>query len=125
MIKLETENLIIRDHAEEDLVSLHELLTDNDVMKYLDFKSVTIEDTKNNLQISMDESDKNENRKKHYFAIINKKTGDHIGEIGFTVIKKNDTGGICNLGYFINKKLWGYGYTTEEFIKFKFFFIKD
>jgi ribosomal-protein-alanine N-acetyltransferase len=113
MIKIETARLIIRDHIEDDLKPLHRILSDEAVMRYLDFGSKTIEDSEHSLKTSIEESLKNFGREKYYFALIEKQNGLYIGEIGFTVIKKSETGGICDLGYFILSEFWNKGFVTE------------
>ncbi|SDY92582.1 Protein N-acetyltransferase, RimJ/RimL family [Evansella caseinilytica] len=113
MIAIHTERLIIRDHIESDLEALHKLISNKEVMNYLpEIMTETIEESKLNLHEAIEES-KNDNRVKYYFAIINKKTDQFIGEIGFTKIKECTEGNILNLGYFIFKEYWGRGYAVE------------
>lgn len=110
---LETERLIIRENKAEDLYKLHDLLCDKEVMYYMQFASNTLEDTKENLQLSINEQARGQEREKYYFAIEEKGRLNYVGQIGFDIIIKNSSGGICDLGYFIHKRYWGLGYTTE------------
>lgn len=113
MVRLETERLIIRDHQVDDLEHHHKLMSDIEVMSYIqDIMTHSLEESKENLMFSIQES-KNPNRKHYFFAIINKLTGTHIGSIGFKVLEENDVSGNVELGYFIFKKYWGKGYTYE------------
>ncbi|TFB12733.1 N-acetyltransferase, partial [Filobacillus milosensis] len=52
-------------------------------------------------------------RSKFFFAIIDKNTGDYIGEIGFIRKSKSIFGDIMELGYFIREVYWGKGIVTE------------
>jgi [ribosomal protein S5]-alanine N-acetyltransferase len=113
MIVLETSNLLIREHEYADLQEMHSLLSDKEVMKYLDFGSETIEDSEKNIRQCIEESCKTTERTKYYFAICEKNSKDYIGEIGYTVINISDSSGICNLGFFIHKIYWNKGYATE------------
>jgi len=37
-----------------------------------------------------------------------------IGDVGFTVLAKNEYGGIAECGYFLQKEYWGRGMATES-----------
>lgn len=113
MVKLQTKRLVIRDHIEEDLTFLHSLISDKKAMFYLeDIMTNTLEESKKNLKVSMDEAKLN-NREKYFFAITDGETGEYIGEIGFTVFIDCPQGKIAELGYFILQKFWGQGIVTE------------
>jgi [ribosomal protein S5]-alanine N-acetyltransferase len=113
MINIETDRLIIRDHIEEDMDSLHNLLSDEKAMHYLsDIKTSTLDESKQNLYEAIKESHL-ENRTKYFFAIIEKATNNYIGEIGYTVVIDCPYGKVVNLGYFILPIHWGKGFVTE------------
>lgn len=113
MIKITTSRLIIRDHIEEDLVAMHELLSDEKTMFYLPgLREKSIEGTKQNLQNAIDEAN-SVNRRKFFFAIIDKNTQDYIGEIGFTKKIESTLGNVMDLGYLIKEVYWGKGIITE------------
>ena len=113
MVKIETEGLIIRDHIEEDINSLHRLLSDEKAMYYLqDIKTNTLDESKQNLYEAIKECQL-ENRTKYFFAIIMKETNQYVGEIGFTVTIDCSYGKIVELGYFILPSYWGKGIVTE------------
>ncbi len=114
MIRLETDRLIIRDHIEEDIVDLHKLLSDSKVMYYLqDLKTNSIEESKLNLRVSINESN-SDSREKYFLAITDKKTDEYIGEIGVTKLLNSKFGNKFELGYFILEKYWGNGIVTES-----------
>ncbi|MDP4089376.1 MAG: GNAT family protein [Bacillota bacterium] len=110
---LETERLIIRENEERDLDKLHELLSDREVMYYLEFGASTRDDTRKNLNLSIEEQARGKDREKFYFTIEERGVVNYVGQIGFDIIARNESGGICDLGYFIHKRYWGMGYTTE------------
>ena len=84
MIQIETERLIIRDRTTSDLEDLHSILSDSKVMYYLpDIETVTKEESEENLKVSINEI-QSKNRSKYFFDIYEKKTLEHIGEIGYT-----------------------------------------
>ena len=113
MIKLITDRLILRDHVVEDLETHHKLLSNDNVMKYLqDIKTNNIEESKQNLQKIIDDS-LSKDRKLFFFRIENKVTNEFIGEIGYTVIQNTPYGKLVHLGYFLKEKYWNKGYATE------------
>ncbi len=112
MVRLETERMIIRDHQKTDLKAHHNLISNDEVMYYIqDIKTASIYESKDNLEFSISESIA-ENRVCHFFAMIDKVSNEHIGSIGFTILEKGDSGN-AELGYFIHKEFWGKGFTTE------------
>lgn len=123
MVRLETDRLIIRDHVESDISSLHKLLINEKAMYYLpEIQTNNMDESKQNLYEAIKES-KLENRTKYFFAIILKDTNEYIGEIGFTVLINCEYGKIVELGYFIKPIFWGRGVVTEaakEVIKYAF-----
>jgi len=113
MVKLFTERLIIRDLTIDDLENHHKLISDNNVMRYLqDIKTNSIEKSKENLLMAIDNI-KSESRELYFFLIENKFTNEFIGEIGYTVMKNTSYGKLVNLGYFIKEICWNKGYITE------------
>lgn len=113
MIKIKTDRLIIRDHIEDDIDSLHRLLSDEKAMYYLpDIKTNTLDESRENLYEAIKES-KLEKRTKYFFAITIKETSEYVGEIGFTVTTDSIHGKIVELGYFIMPNYWGKGIVTE------------
>lgn len=113
MIKLETKRLIIRDNIEEDLNGMHSLMSDREVYRHdLDFYSDSLNSTKTKLLSSIEEAGKKD-RKKFWFAIVEKNSYEYVGQIGITIVSDQIENGVGQLAYFIHKKYWGRGYTTE------------
>lgn len=113
MVSFETERLLIRDNLESDISMHHKLMSDLEVMRYIqDIMTITLEESKKNLEFSIEES-KKEDRKCFFFAMLEKDTGNFVGAIGFTIIEKTNDHGIAEMGYFALKDYWGKGYVTE------------
>ncbi len=123
MISLETTRLTISDHTIEDLPDIHRLLSDSRAMYYVeDLRTNSLEESLQNLSTAIEEAGLEE-RKKYFFRIADRTTGEYIGEIGFTVTLNTPLGKLVNMGYFILPEFWGKGITTEaarEVIKFAF-----
>jgi ribosomal-protein-alanine N-acetyltransferase len=113
MIAIETNRLLIRDHLEEDLLSMHALYSSPDEMRFLPgIKTNDIRDTEKILRDSMDAASAAV-RSKYFFAITDKSTGEYIGEIGYMIEQFSAMGHRADLGYFINKKCWNKGFVSE------------
>jgi len=113
MIKLFTDRLIIRDLNINDLENHYELMSNNNVMYYLqDIKKNSIEESEEDLNKTINGANST-NRKYYFFVIENKITNEFIGEIGYTVLNNTPCGKQVDLGYFINEEYWNKGYTTE------------
>lgn len=113
MVLLETERLIIRDNTEDDLIMHHKLMSDREVMRYIqDIMTTTLDESKNNLEFSIEEAGKSD-RRCYFFAIEEKSTTNFVGAIGFTVVEKSADHGVAEIGYFALKDHWGKGYVTE------------
>jgi [ribosomal protein S5]-alanine N-acetyltransferase len=122
MINLETDRLIIRDHIQSDFESHHKLFSDSRVMSYLqDLQTHNLRESRENLQKAIDEIDNPE--RTLYFLRIESTTGEHVGEIGYTVTEFTPAGKLVHLGYFTYPEFWGKGYVTEalkEIMRFAF-----
>ena len=117
MIQLFTDRLIIRDYVAEDLDNHHKLLSDNTVMYYLqDIKSNSIEDSRENLMIILNDQKSND-RKRYHFVIEKTAGNEFIGGIGYTVSDNTAYGKLVHMGYFIMSNHWNKGYTTEALKK--------
>ena len=123
MIRLETERLIIRDPEWSDFPSWHKLMSDAKTMYFLDdLRTYSEEDSRQNLSIAISEIFKS-NRKKYFFAIEKRDSGEFIGSIGYTVLDDTPLGEIVGAGYFILPEYHGNGYTPEalrELLRFAF-----
>lgn len=113
MLRFETKRLVLRDHIPDDLSSMHILLSDRKAMYYLDdIQTDGLDGTCRNLETAISEANQT-NRRKFFFAILEKESGEYIGEVGYTVTVQTPLGCIAGLGYFIKPAYWGRGITTE------------
>lgn len=112
-IKIETERLIIRDYVEGDIGAFHELFTNEEVMLLMpEIKTNSLDESKKYLYEAIVES-KYDNRRKFFFAITLRDSGQYIGEIGYSTVIDCAEGRVVNLGYFIFPQYWGRGVVTE------------
>lgn len=112
MLKIEGERVYLRDHQTHDLEIFHSWLSDREIMKYLPWRTSTVEESFLQLADCLRENVK-EDRTKYFFAVILRGSEQIIGEAGFTVGAKELRGGIASMGYFFLKPYWGNGYATE------------
>jgi|GEM_PF-598538 len=111
MVYLETDRLVIRDLRASDLEYHHALISNDEVMYYIqDIQCHSLKESQDNLEFCITESKLPD--RKHYFLGIFLKDETHVGSIGFTILEKGDSGN-AELGYFIHKKFWNKGYTSE------------
>lgn len=122
-IRLETERMVLRDHYPSDLPTHHNLLSDEKAMYYLpDICTHSMAESEANLQFAMKETGSYA-REHVYLRMEDKRTGSHIGEIGYTVSAFTPLGKLADLGYFIYPRCWNQGYTSEavkELMRFAF-----
>lgn len=111
-MRIETDRLIIRPFIHSDLVECFELMQDEELFKYLDWKVTSIESFKGTFEwwIDLYETDYDDDFK-YNFAVFLKKDNKFIGWGGFGVID-------CfypdkEIYYMIGKEYWGKGYATE------------
>lgn len=112
MIRLQSERLIIRDHIKSDLDAMHQWMSDDATMTFLDWKTNFVAQTSEKLLEAIEEA-KSANRTKFFFAVVLRDTAKIIGEVGFTVLAKNKYGGVAESGYFFIPQFWDQGYASE------------
>jgi ribosomal-protein-alanine N-acetyltransferase len=125
-IQFETERMVLRDHVPSDLQTHHALLSDNKAMYYLpDIGTHSVAESEENLQFAMKEIG-SKNRAHVFLRMEDKRSGSHIGEIGYTVSAFTPVGKLADLGYFTYPRCWNQGYTSEAVIELlRFAFTKD
>jgi ribosomal-protein-alanine N-acetyltransferase len=113
MIKLFTDRLIIRDYIINDFENYHKILSDDNVMYYLqDIKSKSVEETKEYFNKVINDQESN-NRKFFHLIVETKSNNEFIGSIGYTLLEDTPFGKLVHMGYFILEKYWNKGYTKE------------
>lgn len=99
---------MIRDFTESDIKIVHELVQEPDIYKYQTWGPNTIEDTQNFIEMAITQQQE-QPRKSYEMAIIKKEENTLIGAIGIRLQDHNK----ADLGYWIDKRLWGNGYASE------------
>ncbi|WP_163337141.1 GNAT family N-acetyltransferase [Desulfopila sp. IMCC35008] len=115
MIEIHSERLLIRDHLQSDLESMHAWVSDPELMKFLAWKTSTLSETQKLLDDAISEINL-QRRKKYFFAVVHNESHKIIGDVGFTILSGNKFGGLADSGFFFLKEFWGSGYATEELI---------
>jgi ribosomal-protein-alanine N-acetyltransferase len=112
MLRINGKRIYLRDHQASDLDVFHAWLSDPVVAQYLAWRTATLEESLIQLAEALRENDAHP-RTKYYFAIVLNANDQIIGEAGFTIESRGESGGVANLGYFLLKDYWGQGYATE------------
>lgn len=113
-LKLETENLIIREYTPEDTDALYPILSDPVTMSFWPrpFTRREVEEW-----IGVNIRSYRENGFGRY-AVVLKSTGKIIGDCGIRISKvAGET--VYDFGYIIDHRYWGKGYATEAAIAIK------
>lgn len=111
-ISLETPRLILREYEWADLPLHHALISDPEIMYYIqDVFSHSMEESEENLRSAISDIE-NPSRTKVYL-VIQTKPGEYVGGIGYTVSETNPAGRRVEIGYFTYPEYWGMGYVTE------------
>ncbi len=123
---LETNRLILRDYKESDFEDYYALKRDPEVMYYLqDIQLFSVEAAREDFLLVLDDQ-KKADRSFCFWHMENKKTGEQIGSIGYTVTSTTPVGKLVHAGYFTYPKFWGQGYTSEALTNvLEYAFTKD
>ena len=112
-LRIETPRLILRDHVLEDLAEHHALFSDETAMRYLpEVRTHSLEESRENLLTSIRAMEE-QPRKFYFLKVIERQSGAHVGEIGYTVLQETPGGSVVNLGYFLRPQMWRKGYAGE------------
>lgn len=103
-MKLETSRLIIRPYCPEDLTQLHQIFSDEEVMRFSQ-KPCTLEETRALLTLFLE--------KKIAWAVERKDTGLLIGHLLFSQLPREEPG-IYEIGWFFRRDHWHRGYALES-----------
>ncbi|MTI47914.1 MAG: GNAT family N-acetyltransferase [Firmicutes bacterium] len=123
MVKLETTRLVIREYSLYDIDRYFELFSNIQAMYYLDDLRIYEADKAKTSIEEIIKGSLDENRKIYRLAIVEKDSGDYIGESGFIATRDGEGGRIAELGFFILPQYWGKGYAyeaTKKVIDFAF-----
>ena len=122
-IRLKTPRLLLREYRWEDLQAHNALITDPDVMYFIqDVFSHSFAESLDNLAMSA--SSKYEADRDFLFLVIaDPETEQYRGGIGYSVLERSPAGKRVEFGYFLQKEHWGKGYASEaleELLRFAF-----
>ena len=108
---LQSERLQYRIFSEEDFQLFMDIKTDPEIMRYAYFDRLI---SREEVREAFFETLLMQCRGRGMlYAAALKDTGTDIAVVDYEVIEQNSCGGICEIGYFIKKDYWGYGYGTE------------
>lgn len=106
---METERLILRNLVSQDLESIYEWTSDEEVTQYLTWPTHQNKETTQKILDQWLEEYKQENC--YRLGIVLKETNKLIGMIDVVGYKEDQP----VVGYVLNQNYWGHGYTTEAF----------
>ncbi len=108
---LHSERLQYRRLSEEDFRIFYDLYTDQEVMRYAYLDR--FKDGEKAREAFLETLGLQRDEEGEQFVVSLKATGTDIAIVDYEVLKKNEQGGICEIGYFIIPKYWGFGYGVE------------
>lgn len=112
-IEIPTPRLCLREYELSDLPLHHSLISDAQVMLYIqDVYTRSYEESLQNLQFAMEES-KKENRTNYFLVISDRQTRTYMGGIGYEVLSECPRGKQVEIGYFLYPQFQGQGYASE------------
>ena len=109
-MKLETEQLILRDFVKEDWGRVLEYQSDPLYLRYNKWTERTPEAAQEFVGWFLDQQIQTP-RIKYQLAVVLKSNNQLIGNCGVRMEKANDVE--ANIGYELNPQYWNYGYATE------------
>ena len=124
-IRLTTPRLLLREYRWEDLQAHNALITDPDVMYYIqDVFSHSFAESLDNLAMAATSKYGDPADREFVFLVIaDPVTEEYMGGIGYSVLERSPAGKRVEFGYFLQKKYWGKGYASEalaELLRYAF-----
>ena len=110
MARLETERLLLREFVPEDYDALRELDSDPEVLRYRSRDHISPEMTREFLTQAQTAAGQDP-RQQYAFAVVERKTGDFVGQCGLTVTNLAYTDAF--MWYSVLRRYWNQGYMTE------------
>ncbi len=108
---IETKRLLLREWMSEDVGSLHKIMSDPDVMRYVwDYEPASVIKVEDFILNCMDEI---RDRYWSTWPVLMKETGVLIGYCGFLVRSYGEYQGETEMGWLLGKQYWGQGFATE------------
>ena len=122
---MHTPRLLLREYRWEDLAEHNKLITDPDVMYYIqDVFSRSFAESLDNLAVAAASKYEDPAEREFVFLVIaDPETEEYMGGIGYTVLERSPAGKRVEPGAFLKREYWGKGYVTEaleELLRFAF-----
>ena len=116
-MRLKTPRLLLREFEEEDLVQVHEYLSDPEVFRYMIGGSADLQQSRESIRKIIDVS--NEKPRLDYSLVVTQKEKDRV--IGGSRVRVLDPTlnpvyrllGPAYVGFWLNRRFWGQGYGIE------------
>ena len=124
-IRLHTPRLLLREYSWEDKAEHNKLITDPDVMYYIqDVFSCSFAESLDNLAVAAASKYEDPAEREFVFLVIaDPETEEYMGGIGYSVLERSPAGKRVEPGAFLKREYWGKGYVTEaleELLRFAF-----
>jgi len=111
MNEFEFKELIFKEFKKSDFNLLELIFTNREVMKYALDDCFNKKQLKNYHKKILKNNSNKKNRNIYEFAVF--KNNIYLGFADLTIIKKNNYGGIAEIGYFLLPEYWGKGFATN------------
>ena len=122
---MHTPCLLLREYRWEDLAEHNKLITNPDVMYYIqDVFSRSFAESLDNLAVAAASKYEDPAEREFVFLVIaDPETEEYMGGIGYSVLERSPAGKRVEPGAFLKREYWGKGYVTEaleELLRFAF-----
>ena len=113
IVRLETPRLILREHDIDDLIPLHDMLSDPLTTQYIpEMHKADLSETEGYLYSVIRDAEASL-RLRYNLAVEDRESGRLIGSVSLHLIDSSPDGAHFGLGYFIRPDLWCRGFATE------------
>jgi len=110
---IEGDRVLLREYEEEDFGAFQALISDSE-LRALSVLRTPETEAEARLEFNELLADRNRgDRWRFIFAAFLKEDGTFLADAGFEVLKRNATGGVAEIGYFLDRRFRGRGYATE------------
>jgi ribosomal-protein-alanine N-acetyltransferase len=110
VVLLTTPRLVLRECAPDDLAAFHELDADPEVVRYVSYGPWTLEESRHDLDVHIAQQAVSP-RLSYYLAVVLKAEARLIGWCALDITSQKHHE--AELGYALNRRSWGQGYSTE------------
>lgn len=108
------ERLQLRDFTQEEFELFSSVYSDKEIMKFAYMDAIeSQEEMRRFFNKVLGDAAVKDDRTMYELAVIDRIDGTFHGVACIIVEKKNDSGGVGEIGYFLRKSSWGRGFATE------------